>query len=65
MLNDEEYKKMVIGNQSKITIERTGQLEYKAVGYGMYSTGSSEEEAELDLLRKVVLQLKGVIESLK
>lgn len=66
MLNEEEHKKMLIANKSKITIRRkVGKYGYTASGYGMFSTASSEEEAELDLLRKVILQLEGIIESLK
>lgn len=57
--------KRLIGNKPEITVERTEQWEYTAYGYGMFSTASSEEMAELYLLRKVVKQLEGIIESFK
>jgi len=41
-----------------IRIERTEQWEYTAYGYGMSTTGSSEINAERNLLRKVVDMLE-------
>lgn len=38
----------------KVTIKRTEQWEWTAWGYGEVATGSSEQSAELHLLRKVV-----------
>lgn len=42
--------------KSKVSIDRTEQWEYTAYGYGNMATGSSEQSAELNLLRKVLAE---------
>jgi hypothetical protein len=60
-----EEAKRYFKKTGKVSVVRTGQWEYTAFGYGMTGKDTSEQGAELDLLRNYVKELEKEITAIK